>query len=317
MQKEEDVIPMPPPSPPQAIGRPKRNKQIIRSPSPPSPPKKTRKRVVKTKAKTRSRSKSKSTSSAEIVTTPESPDISDIDGRPWLTEDYTESIFRMLSSEHITRQERPELLILVGPPASGKSTIKKQLELNNAVNIDIDEIQIKTTEDFGNPSTFKVIKDYPTFIQIISKKAVQNRYNMILDTTGKMKKPIKYVIHLAKENGYKITMAFVYSTKSKCEERVMARKETDTRRRVIPVNVIKKTYDEFIDNKIVNFYLINNHQRELMAKVDDLYLFDNSGDTPIATVILERHGNQTQVHVPFSNFYSINVINEPPYFTKI
>jgi len=280
----------------------------------PSKARRTRKITAKPKSKN-----SKSSSLSEIVRTAETPNMSDIDtnARPWLQGEYTERMFNMLSSSPITAQERPELLVLVGPPASGKSTVKKQLEFTNAVNIDVDEFQIQTTKDFGNPSTFKVIKDYPIFIQIMSKKAVMNRYNMILDTTGKMKSQIKYVIHLAKRNGYKITMAFVYSTESKCEERVMIRKDADIRRRPIPLHVIKKTYQEFVKNKIVNFYLVNNHQRELMGEVDNLYLFDNSGDTPTARIVLEKHGNETIVHNPFPNFYSINIINEPPYFIKV
>ena len=284
--------------------------------SPPLPtPKARRTRKITAKPKPKN---SKSTSLSEIVSTAETPNMSDIDtnARPWLQGEYIGRMFNMLSSSPITAQERPELLVLVGPPVSGKSTVKKQLKLTDAINIDVDEFLIQTTKDFGNASTFKVIKDYPIFIQIMSKMAVMNRYNMILDTTGKMKRPIKYIIHLAKRNGYKITMAFVYSTESKCEERVMIRKETDARRRPIPVHAIKKTYQEFVKNKIVNFYLVNNHQRELMGEVDDLYLFDNSGDTPAARIVLERHGNETVVHSPFPNFYSINVVNEQPYFIK-
>lgn len=282
-----------------------RSKKIIRSKSVSRSPVKSRRKSI--------------SSSSEIVVTPESPIMTDMDSdnRPWLTQEYISNIFSLLSSENITTQEQPELLVLVGPPASGKSTVKKQLHFNNAVNIDVDEIQIQTTNDFGNPSVFKVVKDYPIFIQIMSKMAVTNRYNMILDTTGKMKAPIKYVIHLAKLNGYKVTMAFVYSTLSKCEERVMVRKETDPRRRAIPVHAIRKTYDDFIKSKIVSFYLMNNHQRTLMEKVNNLYLFDNSGNSSRAEIILERHENETNVHIPFPNFYEINVINEDPYFTKI
>jgi predicted kinase len=288
-----------------------RSKKIIRSKSPSRSPVKT-----KSRRKTATVAVKPISSSSEIVNTPESPIMTDID-RPWLTPEYISNIFSLLSSDNITTQEQPELLVLVGPPASGKSTIKKQLHFNNAVNIDVDEIQIQTTNDFGNPSVFKVVKDYPIFIQIMGKMAVTNRYNMILDTTGKMKAPIKYVIHLAKLNGYKVTMAFVYSTLSKCEERVMVRKDTDPRRRAIPVHAIRKTYDDFIKSKIVSFYLLNSHQHTLMEKVNNLYLFDNSGDSPRAETILERHENVTNVHMPFPNFYEINVINESPYFTKV
>ena len=306
--------------------RPRTKTVVKRSPSPvkSSRMRPKSKKIIRSRSPVKSKSRRKTatiavkpiSTSSEIVITPESPNMTDID-RPWLTPEYISTIFSLLSSDNITRQEQPELLVLVGPPASGKSTIKKQLHFNNAVNIDVDEIQIQTTNDFGNPSVFKVVKDYPIFIQIIGKMAVTNRYNMILDTTGKMKAPIKYVIQLAKLNGYKVTMAFVYSTLSKCEERVMVRKETDPRRRAIPVHAIRKTYDDFIRSKIVSFYLINNHQRTLMEKVNNLYLFDNSGDSPRAETILERHENETNVHIPFPNFYEIKVINEAPYFTKI
>jgi predicted ABC-type ATPase len=233
-----------------------------------------------------------------------------VDSSPWLSTEYISKIYNMLSKD-VVRTEIPELVILIGPSAVGKSTVKNSIS-KKSVDIDVDEILIQTTKDFGNPSVFKVIKDYQKFIKMMSDIAITHKNNIILDTTGKMQEAIKYVIHLAKQNGYKITMAFVYSTLDKCEERVVLRKERDNRRRFIPIPAIRKIYDDFITDKIVSFYLIKN-KNTFMKKIDNLYIFDNTNDE--TEIILEKHNNIMQVHRQFPKFYDINIVSVAPFFT--
>lgn len=259
----------------------------------------------------------------EVVKTLESPDFLKIKDdlkegmRPWLTANIQDIIFNSLAgTSEPVKKGSPELLVLVGPPASGKSTVKKQLNFTNAVNLDVDEIQIETQKIYGNKNTFKIMKDYPTLIQFITKKAIYGNYNMILDTTGKMKAPIKYVIQKAKEAGYKITMAFIYTTVEKCIQNIENRNKTNMERQPIPVSVVKKTYREFKESGIVNYYLI--HSPELMKKIDHIYLFDNSQAPNPAQIVFEKHSDmRPKVNIAFPDFYNVKVSFNEPYFSKV
>lgn len=265
----------------------------------------------------------KEDSVVDVVNTLDSPDFLKIKedlqegNRPWLKGDIQEILFRSLvGTSSPVKKGAPELLVLVGPPASGKSTVKKQLNFTNALNLDVDEIQIETQKIYGNKNTFKIMKDYPTLIQFIAKKAIYGNYNMILDTTGKMKAPIKYVIKKAKEAGYKITMAFIYTTVEKCIQNIEHRNATNAERKPIPKFVVEKTYNEFKDTGIVNYYLM--HSPELMKKIDHLYLVDNSQAPNPAQIVFEQHLHaRPKVNIAFPNFYNIKVSFDAPYFSKV
>ena len=235
--------------------------------------------------------------------------------RLWLDPDIQERIFRVLAGEsRPVIKGAPELLILVGPSASGKSTVKRQLDFTNAVNIDVDEIRIIYEDIIGKRSN--IFSDFPTLIQIMMNKAISENRNMILDTTGKMKPAIQYVIKKAKEAGYKITMAVIYTTLEKCIKNATFR-NNENPNRYMPIGAIKQIYNDFKNTKIAKYYLI--YSPKLMKSIDHLYLFDNSQDTPEpAQIILEQHlPNTPIVHKEHFNFYDIDVSSKWPYFSRL
>jgi predicted kinase len=269
--------------------------------------------------------RNKSVNTAKLNTaTPDSPNFADInlEKKPWLNSEFIEHIYDRLKSERITRVDEPKLLILIGPPASGKSTVKKQLHFSNCINIDLDEISIIVKETFDKAF---IINDYAIFIQILIKKAISDSYNVILDSTGRMVSPIKYVVRKSKAANYKIIFAFVWSSLNTVRERVKFRNTSQLLRQAMPGPVVIKVYEEFITKGIMSYYLIN--KPELVNAADEVYLFNNDVNTndlkdttakiqSNAQIVYKSVNKTVEVSNDFEGYYDINVLSREPHFEK-
>jgi len=253
----------------------------------------------------------KRSSSSEKVFTPPTPDITlgMIEKKPWLSDEFLETVLRELTPSGIISKENPKMLSLVGPMAAGKSTVKKQLDFNDAINLDVDEIKIIAMREFGS-SAAGIFADYPKIIQILGSKIIDSKYDFILDTTGKMKEPIKYVMKQAKQAGYTIDIAIVYSTKDLCKKRAQHRNITYTARQPVPMKAVESVYDEFTTSKRTKSYILGI--KDIVDMTDNLYLFDNSRCTPEAALIMERHGQTINVHEDFPDFYGVSISQLSP-----
>jgi predicted ABC-type ATPase len=142
---------------------------------------------------------------------------------------------------------------------------------------------------------------------------IDNKYDFILDTTGKMKEQIKYVMKKAKSEGYTIDIAIVYSTRELCERRASHRNVSYTSRDPVPIHVVGKVYDEFKDSKRAKSYILGI--KDIVDMTDNLYLFDNSRCTPQAALIMEKHGQTINVHEDFPDFYGVSISQLSPKLT--
>ena len=231
-----------------------------------------------------------------------------LENKPWLSNDFFDLAIKKLGP-NAEKSINPKLLILVGPPAAGKSTVKRQLGFNDAVNFDVDEFKILGAKEFGQKAKGMFV-DFRKIIQLLSVKIIANGLNFILDTTGKMKEEIKYVIKKAKDASYIIDVAIVYSTMELCKMRVAKRNIEYTQRDMMPIKVVEKTYEEFKTSKLTKSYLLG--MKDVINIINNFYLFDNSRCTPEAALIMEKHGNETIVHEDFPDFYGVSISQLSP-----
>jgi hypothetical protein len=152
--------------------------------------------------------------------------------------------------------------------------------------------------------------DFRKIIQILGVKIIENRLDFILDTTGKMKEEIKYLIKKAKEASYTIDVAIVYSTMDLCKTRAERRNTEYTIRDPMPLFVVEKSYNEFATSKLAKSYLLG--MKDVINMIDNMYLFDNSRCTPEAALIMEKHGENTTVHEDFPDFYGVSISQLSP-----
>jgi predicted ABC-type ATPase len=250
-------------------------------------------------------------SSSEKVLTPPTPEITSkmLEKKPWLSKEFLESVLEELKTPSTVSKESPKMLSLVGPIASGKSTVKHQLHFDDAVNLDVDEVKILAVKEFGQKAK-GIFADFQKIIQLLGVIIINNKYDFILDTTGKMKEQIKYLMKKAKSVGYTIDIAIVYSTRELCETRAQHRNISYTSRDPVPIHVVGKVYDEFKDSKRAKSYILGI--KDMVDMTDNLYLFDNSRCTPEAALIMERHGQIINVHEDFPDFYGVSISQLSP-----
>ena len=246
----------------------------------------------------------------ELILTPPTPEITQaiLEKKPWLSNEFFDLAIEKLGLE-TERSTNPKLLVLVGPPAAGKSTVKRQLGFQNAVNLDVDEFKILGVKEFGQKAK-GMFGDFRKIIQLLSVKIIARGFDFILDTTGKMKEEIKYVMKKAKAASYTIDVAIVYSTMELCKTRVAKRNIEYTQRDPMPLRVVEKTYEEFTTSKLTKSYLLG--MKAVISMVDNFYLFDNSRCTPEAALIMEKHGTETVVHEDFPDFYGVSISQISP-----
>jgi predicted kinase len=248
----------------------------------------------------------RNSSSSEKVLTPPIPEITMemLQKKPWLSQEFLFSVMEELKSPSTESKENPKMLALVGPMGAGKSTVKRQLDFDDAVNLDVDEVKIIAVREFGQKAKGS-FADFGKIIQLLSVMIINNKYDFILDTTGRMKQQIKYVMKNAKNAGYRIDIAIVYSTQELCESRAHTRNTSYRARDPVPTFVVTKTYNEFKDSKLAKSYILGI--KDIVDMTDNLYLFDNSRCTPEAALIMERHGKDITVHEDFPDFYGVSV----------
>jgi len=246
----------------------------------------------------------------ELILTPPTPDITQaiLEKKPWLSNEFFDLAIEKLGLK-TERSTTPKLLVLVGPPAAGKSTVKRQLGFQNAVNLDVDEFKILGVKEFGQKAK-GMFGDFRKIIQLLSVKIIDRGLDFILDTTGKMKEEIKYVMKKAKAASYTIDVSIVYSTMELCKARVAKRNTEYTQRDPMPIRVVEKTYEEFTTSKLTKSYLLG--MKDVISMVDNFYLFDNSRCTPEAALIMEKHGQETVVHEDFPDFYGVSISQLSP-----
>lgn len=226
----------------------------------------------------------------------------------------------------ITVSRTPTLVILVGPPASGKTTVKKiipNFDFENCVNLDVDKLA--THAGLG-------AAHYSQAIRYIAKDTIGKTFNLLLDTTGKMTNVVKYVVDRAHAANYRIVLTIVYSPIEICVERAKGRNrennaERDTLvsqgiskpqvRGSFPIQSIVTAYKEFVLGHIASFYLVEEPgNAKILSQINDVYLFDNSKRKP---VIIYKHieGMHMPPATEFRPFYNLAICTTAPFFRKI
>lgn len=235
--------------------------------------------------------------------------------------DIDDVIFNALNINAI-QSDTPVVLILTGAPGSGKSTIKSKLleeyQINNYVNVDPDEIRT-ILESNGVVFTDKFMsKVTNTFNKRLVDYCLENKFNIVFDTTGRNYTANKDLINDSKTHGYKSVFAMVYVSKETSLKRIKERNEkiiaSGDGRKPLDENVASSLYDDFMrPNGTPVMYLI-----KYPVYPDVLILYENENVPNILFKGLlnnENDGYNADIVNDFNNFYTVNIIQQAPYFT--
>jgi predicted ABC-type ATPase len=213
---------------------------------------------------------------------------------------------------------KPTVYIMVGPPASGKSTIKKRMSLTNYLNIDLDEIKKVLTKCFPNdPSLqgFAVIGYLKRFARDLLKLGIKNQVNILFDTTGRMTDLTTEIIEATREAGYKQVFVIVYAALVTVLERAKARNRIETDRPPMSSRAVTEGYESFINKGAstgtASYYLLS--KPELTNEAEELYIYDNNGAEP--ELLFSRKDGVVEVAKDTPIFYNMSIYSSEPYFS--
>jgi predicted ABC-type ATPase len=235
---------------------------------------------------------------------------------------YDEIIFDALkSSSTMYESAEPSVLILCGPPGSGKSTIKTQLlvskNISDYVNIDPDEIRsilMGQGLTFPDDKTMSGITN--AFNKRISNEVQNKRFNIVFDTTGQNFRAVFDLIRNSRDSGYKTHFVIVYASLETCLARVNSRNarlaETASDRIPLPIEIAKSIYKGFLQDKgTASLFLL-----DYPVRADEILLYDNNSDGVEPKLLYQKVQNDVIVSSDFPNFYNMTLRETAPYIVK-
>lgn len=215
-------------------------------------------------------------------------------------------------------ERKPQVFIMMGPPGSGKSTIKRQFEIKNYVNIDLDEIKKilqKCFPDDRSLQGFGIIGNLKRLAKYFLYTAIRENMNILFDTTGRMKELVTEVINETSESNYEILLIIISTSRENCLQRAEIRNRTETDREPMASFMVNGAYDNFMEKSAskgtISYYLISNP--EVISPVNQIYIFDNNGTTP--QLLFKKVGENIETVVDYSDFYNMSISTSPPYFS--
>ena len=236
---------------------------------------------------------------------------------------YDELIFNTLksSTSTLSASAEPKVLILCGPPGSGKSTIKNRLleskNITDYVNIDPDEIRsilMRQGLTFPDDRTMSGITN--AFNKRMSDQAQIQRFNIVFDTTGQNSMAIFALIKSLRASDYKTHFVVVYASLETCLARVNSRNarlaEIGSNRIQLPPDVAIGIYDGFMKEKgIASTFLL-----DFPPRLDEILLYDNNADGGEPTLLYQKVEKNVVFSSNFPNFYNMTLSEAPPYIIK-
>lgn len=139
---------------------------------------------------------------------------------------------------------QPYILMLIGPPLSGKDTALKQMNLD-AVMISRDQILMDVYGSDNYDEAFKNVNQKEVDRVLIStiQKAVKEKKNVIINMTNMTRKRRTYNLGFFSDDYYKVAVIFPILDEAEYERRNLKRKEEESK--WIPPHVLKSMISSY------------------------------------------------------------------------
>jgi predicted kinase len=213
---------------------------------------------------------------------------------------------------------QPKVFIMMGPPGAGKSTIKRQFDIKNYINIDLDEIKKLLQKCFPDDRSiqgFGIINQLKRLAKYLLDTAIRENMNILFDTTGRMKELVSEVIDKTSDSNYEIQLIVVSTSRENCLQRAEMRNRSEPDREPMAPFMVNGAYDSFMEtssNKgTLSYYLMANP--ELISKINQIFIFDNNGSSP--ELLFKKVGDNVEIAQNYPYLYNMSISSSPPYFS--
>lgn len=111
---------------------------------------------------------------------------------------------RYFDDSSLSTKSEPKIVVLMGPPASGKTTIRKENFASGYVLIDAAEIFLVISDGnhFDFPGPF--VNSIQTVGIFLTEKAIREKRNIITEITGANVEPTKEMLKAMSAAGYRV-----------------------------------------------------------------------------------------------------------------
>jgi adenylate kinase family enzyme len=241
--------------------------------------------------------------------------------------DYDELVLRELIAEHNPEPQAPAtLIILIGPSGCGKSKVTAELieryNLMNYLTIDPDNIReiLMTNGVEMDQSNIAVMSGITTkYNERMANFSIENRYNIIFDTTGRNTSQVNWLINEANKNNYNIIFSVIYASRETCSLRVTGRNQhlldTNSRRIQLPIPVAELIHDGFTKRTgtLYSYFI-----KKDFPNVNEILFYNNNGggDPELLLHLISTRDGYDLLYIKdggFNNFYILDLIPIRPY----
>ncbi|OCG71281.1 hypothetical protein A9G43_05735 [Gilliamella sp. Occ3-1] len=219
--------------------------------------------------------------------------------------------------ELISQQSNPKAYVMGGQPGAGKSTSTNKLETkykNNILTIDLDAYRERHPnfkalyEKYGKDSAVYTHEFASEIKEEILKRAIEAKYNIIVDGTLKNTNKAKKLIETLKNKGYQVDVLIHTCPKEVSWDSVNNRYENALKAGRIPRYVPKHIHD-----KVVAVLPNNADELSKSSQIEKLsvynrekQLFDSKVDKGLPSVVIQAEINKNDKQLNKNN------LTQPP-----